>query len=174
MNLSRKQLAATDLVTSIQRHINDNGLHPADLKLEITESAIMDNPEEAIRVLHEIRQINVELHMDDFGTGYSSLSCLHRFPIGGLKIDRSFVSQMTQRKDFAIVIDTIVSLTQKLDLRLVAEGVEPRSRCRCWRKWVPVAQGYYFAKPLAAGDAEKFAISEYKVRQAESRRVSAA
>ena len=61
----------------------------------------MENPEDAVRVLHEIRKTDVELHMDDFGTGYSSLSCLHRFPIGGLKIDRSFVSKMAERKDFA-------------------------------------------------------------------------
>jgi diguanylate cyclase (GGDEF)-like protein len=175
VNLSRKQLAAPDLVASIDRYIKSNGLRPSDLKLEITESAIMDNPEEAIRVLHEIRQINVELHMDDFGTGYSSLSCLHRFPIGGLKIDRSFVSQMVERKDFAIVIDTIISLTQKLNLRLVAEGVETEEQLLLLRSMgCQLAQGYYFAKPLAAGDAERFAISEYKLRQPEVPRVSAA
>jgi EAL domain-containing protein (putative c-di-GMP-specific phosphodiesterase class I) len=175
VNLSRKQLAAPDLVASIDRYIKSNGLRPSDLKLEITESAIMDNPEEAIRVLHEIRQINVELHMDDFGTGYSSLSCLHRFPIGGLKIDRSFVSRMVERKDFAIVIDTIISLTQKLNLRLVAEGVETEEQLLLLRSMgCQLAQGYYFAKPLAAGDAERFAISEYKLRQPEVPRVSAA
>ena len=73
VNLSRKQLAYTDLVASIERAIHSNGLTPSDLKLEITESAIMDDPEDAVRVLHEIRRTNVELHMDDFGTGYSSL-----------------------------------------------------------------------------------------------------
>ena len=124
VNLSRKQLTAPDLVNSISRIIKQYAIRPCDLKLEITESAVMNNPEEAVRVLHEIRQMDIELHMDDFGTGYSSLSCLHRFPIGGLKIDRAFVSNMCERQDYSVVIDAIISLALKLNLRLVAEGVE--------------------------------------------------
>jgi diguanylate cyclase (GGDEF)-like protein len=175
VNLSRKQLAAADLVSNIDRYIKENGLQPADLKLEITESAIMEDPEEAIRVLHQIRGINVELHMDDFGTGYSSLSCLHRFPIGGLKIDRSFVSKMVERKDFAIVIDTIISLTKKLNLRVVAEGVETEEQMRLLAEMgCGLAQGYLFAKPLGAADAERFAVTEYKSRGAGAARGEAA
>ena len=157
VNLSRKQLAFTDLVASIARAIESNGLSPADLKLEITESAIMDDPEDAVRVLHEIRRTHVELHMDDFGTGYSSLSCLHRFPIGGLKIDRSFISQMAERKDFATVIDAIIALTHKLGLRLVAEGVETEEQFLLLRSMgCQLAQGYLFAKPLPVSAVEDF------------------
>jgi diguanylate cyclase (GGDEF)-like protein len=175
VNLSRKQLAAPDLVSSIERGIKENGLRPVDLKLEITESAIMEDAEQAIRVLHEIRRTNVELHMDDFGTGYSSLSCLHRFPIGGLKIDRSFVSKMAERKDFAIVIDAIISLTHKLDLRLVAEGVETQEQLTLLSAMgCKLAQGYYFAKPLPAAQAEAFAITENKLPQRQTQRVCAA
>jgi diguanylate cyclase (GGDEF)-like protein len=175
VNLSRKQLTSPDLVASIERGIKDNGLTPADLKLEITESAIMQDPEDAIRVLHEIRRTNVELHMDDFGTGYSSLSCLHRFPIGGLKIDRSFVSKMASRKDFAIVIDAIISLTQKLNLRLVAEGVETEEQLLLLRAMgCQLAQGYYFAKPLPAAAAEAFVAGKNQIIPTDPTRVCAA
>jgi diguanylate cyclase len=174
VNLSRKQLATADLVSNIDRYIKGNGLRPSDLKLEITESAIMEDPEEAIRVLHQIRKIDVELHMDDFGTGYSSLSCLHRFPIGGLKVDRSFVSKMVERKDFAIVIDTIISLTKKLNLRVVAEGVETEEQMRLLREMgCGLAQGYLFSKPLGAAEAERFAVTEYKLRGATTRGAAA-
>ena len=175
VNLSRKQLSAPDLVSSIDRYIKENGLRPSDLKLEITESAIMENPEEAIRILHEIRKIDVELHMDDFGTGYSSLSCLHRFPLNGLKIDRTFVSQMAERRDFAIVIDAVISLSHKLSLRLIAEGVETENQVlQLTKMGCKLAQGYFFSKPLPAAMAETFAITEYKLRDASVPRISAA
>jgi diguanylate cyclase (GGDEF)-like protein len=175
VNLSRKQLSAPDLVSSIDRYIKQNGLRPSDLKLEITESAIMENAEEAIRVLHEIRKIDVELHMDDFGTGYSSLSCLHRFPLNGLKIDRSFVSQMAERRDYAIVIDAVISLSHKLNLRLIAEGVETEDQLlQLTKMGCKLAQGYFFSKPLSAATAETFAITEYKLRDPATPRTTAA
>jgi diguanylate cyclase (GGDEF)-like protein len=175
VNLSRKQLCAPDLVSSIDRYIKHNGLRPSDLKLEITESAIMENTEEAVRILHEIRKINVELHMDDFGTGYSSLSCLHRFPLSGLKIDRSFVSQMAERHDFAIVIDTVISLSHKLNLRLIAEGVETQDQLlQLTKMGCKLAQGYFFSKPLPAATAEMFAITDYKLRDRAALRTNAA
>ena len=99
--------------------------------------------------------------MDDFGTGYSSLSCLHRFPLGGLKIDRSFVKNMSERQDYALVIDAIISLTDKLNLRLVAEGVETMDQLLLLQGMgCKLAQGYYFAKPLAATAAEAYVISK--------------
>jgi diguanylate cyclase (GGDEF)-like protein len=161
VNLSRKQLSAPDLVSSIQDIMLAHKIRPCDIKLEITESAIMTDPEEAIRVLHEIRRTDVELHMDDFGTGYSSLSCLHRFPLGGLKIDRSFVKNMEERKDYALVIDAVISLTDRLNLRLVAEGVETIEQLKLLQGMgCKLVQGYYFAKPLTAKAAEEFVISK--------------
>ena len=87
---------------------------PRNLKLEITESAVMEDPDESIRVLDSIRRLGIELHMDDFGTGYSSLSCLHRFPISGLKIDRAFVEDIQARRDAAALVRAIVSLRMTL------------------------------------------------------------
>jgi diguanylate cyclase (GGDEF)-like protein len=163
VNLSRKQLAIPDLVGSVSRIMQQHSIRPADLKLEITESAIMDDPEDAIRVLQQIQRINVELHMDDFGTGYSSLSCLHRFPIRGLKIDRAFVSNMVERKDYALVIDAIISLTHKLSLRLVAEGVETAEQVALLQTMgCKLAQGYYFSKPLPSAAAEAFVLEKFR------------
>ncbi|HZK81792.1 MAG TPA: EAL domain-containing protein, partial [Humisphaera sp.] len=160
VNLSRKQLVAPDLVSSIVAAMTRHGLLPSDLKLEITETAVMNDPEDAVRVLHQIRRTGVELHMDDFGTGYSSLSCLHRFPLGGLKIDRAFVSNMIEREDYALVIDAIISLTHKLKLCLVAEGVETEEQLTILQAMgCELAQGYYFAKPLAPAAAEAFVVS---------------
>ncbi|HWE01929.1 MAG TPA: EAL domain-containing protein [Tepidisphaeraceae bacterium] len=164
VNLSRKQLVAPELVSSIVRTIKEHGIDPADLKLEITETAVMHNPEEAVRVLHLIRDAGIELHMDDFGTGYSSLSCLHKFPIGGLKIDRAFVSNMVERQDYALVIDAIISLSNKLKLRLVAEGVETAEQLALLQVLgCHLAQGYFFAKPLAPAAAEAFVVAGKKL-----------
>jgi diguanylate cyclase (GGDEF)-like protein len=161
VNLSRKQLAVPELISSIARILETHKVAPQDLNLEITESAIMSDPEEAVRVLHEIRKLNIELHMDDFGTGYSSLSCLHRFPISGLKIDRAFVSNMVEREDYALVIDTIISLSQKLRHRLVAEGVETQDQAtRLQTMGCKLAQGYYYSKPLAPAAAEAFVLQK--------------
>ena len=175
VNLSRKQLAAPELVGSTARILREHSVRAEDLNLEITESAaIMSDPEEAVRVLHQIRQMNIELHMDDFGTGYSSLSCLHRFPISGLKIDRAFVSNMVEREDYALVIDTIISLSQKLHHRLVAEGVETADQVALLQTMgCKLAQGYYFAKPLTPSAAETFVL-EKKKSTTESDRESAA
>jgi EAL domain-containing protein (putative c-di-GMP-specific phosphodiesterase class I) len=160
VNLSRKQLAAPQLIASIRSILERYCTGPSDLKLEITEGAVMQDPEEAVRVLHQIRELGIELHMDDFGTGYSSLSCLHRFPISGLKIDRSFVTNVAERRDYAQVISAIISLTHTLDLNLVAEGVETRDDSKMLQTMgCDLAQGYYFAKPLDAPAAERFVLA---------------
>jgi diguanylate cyclase len=175
VNLSRKQLAAPDLVSVIVGLLKEHGLRPSDLKLEITESAIMNDPEGAIRVLHEIRKMDVELHMDDFGTGYSSLSCIHRFPIGGLKVDRSFVSNMIDRHDYALVIDAIISLTHKLNLRLVAEGVETEEQLVLLKSMnCKLAQGYFFARPLSPTAANEFLLAQKRLPQISNSQTTAA
>lgn len=163
VNLSRKQLAAPDLVNSIRTIIEASGVHPS-LKLEITESAIMNDAEASVCVMDQIRALGVELHMDDFGTGYSSLSCLHRFPIGGLKIDRSFVSNMGDRRDYVLVLEAIISLAQKLNLRIVAEGVETEEQMVMLQSMgCDLAQGYYFARPLDPGGVEAIVTSQRKL-----------
>lgn len=158
VNLSRRQLSSPALVDQIRQAYGDAGL-PADrLILEITENAIMQDAEGAVEVLKQIRGLGVELHMDDFGTGYSSLSCLHRFPISGLKIDRSFVQNVGERRDYAAVVNAIIALAQNLGMALVAEGVETTGQLAMLQSLgSELAQGFLFAKPLEAGKALEFA-----------------
>jgi diguanylate cyclase (GGDEF)-like protein len=169
VNLSRKQLAAPDLVERVAQILAETGIRPHDLKLEITESSIMENPDEAVRVLGQIRALGVELHMDDFGTGYSSLSCLHRFPITGLKIDRAFVEDVQIRRDAAALIKAIVNLAHDLGIQVVAEGLEmPAQVAFLQALECDMGQGFRFAKPLSAEAAEKYFVSTLLPAAAES------
>ena len=159
VNLSRKQLGAAKLVETVGQVIRDTGLSPSDLKLEITESTIMEDAERGVHVLEQIRQQGIHLHMDDFGTGYSSLSCLHRFPINGLKIDRSFITSVSERRDYAAVVNAIVSLTHNLGIQLVAEGVETLDQAAMLQSMgCEFAQGYLFSRPLDAEKVESFVL----------------
>jgi diguanylate cyclase (GGDEF)-like protein len=157
VNLSRKQLADPELVERIAKTIKDTGIQPQDLKLELTESAVMENPDEAVRVLGKIRDLGVELQIDDFGTGYSSLSCLHRFPISGLKIDRAFVEDVQVRKGAASLIKAIVNLAHELGIQVVAEGLElPAQVAFLQALDCDLGQGFRFSKPLAPEAAELY------------------
>ena len=160
VNLSRKQLSAPDLVKHIAATMQETGVRPSDLKLEITESAIMANPDEAIRVLTEIRKLGVELHMDDFGTGYSSLSYLNRFPISGLKIDRSFVEDVEMRRNAVPLVKAVVSLAHDLGIQVVAEGLEMPSQVAFLQALdCDLGQGFRFSRPLSAEAAESYVLS---------------
>src|SRR6185295_4208542 len=123
VNLSARQVSQPDLVERIQRALTISKLHPHFLKLELTESVVMENAESAAQMLKRLRALGVQLSIDDFGTGYSSLSYLHRFPVNYLKIDRSFVDRMTIDGDNAIV-RTITTLAQNLGMEVIAEGIE--------------------------------------------------
>lgn len=161
VNLSRKQLASPDLAADIARAVADAGIAPTDLKMEITESILMEDMEQAIEVLGEIRRLGIDLHMDDFGTGYSSLSCLHRFPISALKIDRAFVNNIAARHDYAAVVYAIVALALNLRIKLVAEGVETEEQMQLLQALgCDHAQGYYFARPLPPEEALEFALKQ--------------
>ena len=163
VNLSRKQLAAPDLLQRIAQVLGETGIRPTDLKLEITESTIMEDGDRGVKVLQQLRKMGVLLHMDDFGTGYSSLSCLHRFPINGLKIDRCFVNNVSERRDYAAVVNAIVSLTRNLDIELVAEGVETHEQARMLQSMgCDLAQGYLFARPLDPTAAEAFLVAQHQ------------
>ena len=104
-----------------------------------------------------IRGLGVQLHIDDFGTGYSSLSCLHRFPLDGLKIDRAFISHVVGRRDYVAVVQAIVTLARNLNFRLVAEGIETAAQMELVKELgCDYAQGFLFARPLDAAEAERF------------------
>ena len=158
VNLSVRQFACPNLVEDIDQVLLETAIDPNYLKMEITESAIMDNAQTAITVLEQLRSRHIQISIDDFGTGYSSLGYLHRFPVDNLKIDRSFVSQIQSDKRKYQVVDMIVSLSKQLQLSIIAEGIETTEQLQ-WLQNVgcEYGQGYLFSKPLPAVDvAAKF------------------
>jgi predicted signal transduction protein with EAL and GGDEF domain len=157
VNLSRKQLAMPDLLPRIRQILADTGVNPRFLKLEITESTMMQDADAALAVLKQIQAMNIQLHMDDFGTGYSSLSCLQQFPLDGLKIDRQFVSGIATRADHAAVLRAIVQLAHNLKIPLVAEGIETLDQIKVLDSLgCDQAQGFFFARPMDTESATKF------------------
>ncbi len=154
VNLSSKQFAHPNLIDRIDEILADTAIDPTCLRLEITESVIMGQPEAAMDKLRQIKQRGLTLSMDDFGTGYSSLSYLHKFPFNVLKIDRSFVSRIGPNGEDSEIVATIVALAHNLGMKVVAEGVETAeqaARLRALR--CQYAQGFYFDRPLSAPDA---------------------
>ena len=157
VNISKRQLTQTDLVKTLQNVLRTTRIEPHTLKLEITETAIMDNLNEFNPVLQRVRACGVYLCIDDFGTGHSSLSCLHEFSIDVLKIDRSFLINMKENRAYAAVTQAIVTLAQNLGMDVVAEGVEtPQQVAQLQALEADYAQGYYFAKPLPPEEAAAF------------------
>ena len=151
VNLSSKQLAQPDLVNWIGEVLEETNVEAKYLKLEITESAVMDNAEMAVRLLKRLQALGVQLSIDDFGTGYSSLGYLHRFPVNTLKIDRSFVGRIGEAAENIEIVRTIVSLAENMGMDVVAEGVETLSQLTQLRKLnCQFGQGYLFSRPVDA------------------------
>jgi EAL domain-containing protein (putative c-di-GMP-specific phosphodiesterase class I) len=131
--------------------VKDVGIDPSLIELEITESQLMQDPDHAIRIMQSLCDGGMRIAIDDFGTGYSSLAYLTRFPVGALKIDRSFVADVNQDPNDATIVRTIIEMAHSLGFTVVAEGVETEEQAtflrllRCER-----AQGYLFAKPMPA------------------------
>ena len=173
VNLSGKQFMQRDLLEQVEAVLRQTGLDPGSLKLEITESVVMDNIETATRTLERLRALGVELSIDDFGTGYSSLSYLQRFPVSTLKIDRSFVSRMTESEGTAEIVKTIMTLAQNLGMGVVAEGVETElQREQLKALECEFGQGYYFARPMDDDDAEELLRSRLKEAGPEAQAIS--
>jgi EAL domain-containing protein (putative c-di-GMP-specific phosphodiesterase class I) len=148
VNLSARQVAQPDLLDLIKAALEKSKLDPHYLKLEITESVVMENAEAAAQMFKQLRALGVQLSIDDFGTGYSSLSYLHRFPLNYLKIDRSFVSRMTTDDDNAIV-KTISTLAHNLGMEVIAEGIETKDQYeQLKRLGCEYGQGFLFSVPL--------------------------
>lgn len=165
VNLSGKQLEAPDLVSRIKQIFEETGVSPTSIVLEITESIMMHNAEYVIPVLHQLRNLGVRLHLDDFGTGYSSLSCLHRFPLSGIKIDKSFVHAIKERQDYKAVVQGIVSMAHNLGMSLVAEGIETSDQAKMLLSMeCDNAQGYFFNRPLDASKAEAYLVDASSAR----------
>ncbi len=155
VNLSAKQLMHPSLITQVKEILQNTGLDSQFLKLEVTESTVMEHSEIALRVLSQLRELGVGLSTDDFGTGFSSLSYLHRFPFNRLKIDRSFINKMDEDKKSGEIVRTILMLAQNLNIETVAEGIEtPQQLAQLQKLGCNFGQGYLFSKPVSAPETE--------------------
>lgn len=156
VNLSASQFRQQGLVDSIREALDAAGLQPRFLEVELTESAVMSDPEESIAILEQLSTMGVLVSVDDFGTGYSSMSYLRRFPIDKLKIDRVFISEIVNRPEDASIVRAIVSLAHSLRLKVVAEGVETASQLAFLKAvGCDEYQGYHFSRPLPAAGFEE-------------------
>ena len=153
VNLSARSLQRRDLVELVERLVDETGLPADSLALEITEGAVMANMEAAVESLRRLRELGVAVSVDDFGTGYSSLSYLKRFPIDSVKIDRSFIRDVTTDPNDAAIVSTIIAMGHSLNLRVIAEGVETEEQLAfLYDRGCDEFQGYLFAKPLPDAD----------------------
>ena len=151
VNLSLKQLRQPNFTRRIGSILRSYEVSPTSLELEITETTLMENPERTIRLLNQLYALGLHLTIDDFGTGYSSLSALQQFPIGTLKIDRSFVRHMSTNPDDATIVSTIIQMGRNLDLDVVAEGVESEDQLALLQKLgCTYVQGLLFGDPMSS------------------------
>jgi diguanylate cyclase (GGDEF)-like protein/PAS domain S-box-containing protein len=156
VNLSPRQLASPDVVERVTRALERTGLAPHRLTVEITETAVLEDVEEAVRVLERLKQLGLQVAVDDFGTGYASLGYLKRLPVDCVKIDRSFVTEVGAGGEDAKIAAAVIGLAAALDLKVIAEGIETQAQrqalidlgCR-------YGQGYLFARPQPSADAER-------------------
>ncbi len=161
INLSGKQFDQADLVAQMGQILRETGLEPSSVKLEITETVLMDNAEIIASLLNQLRTLGCQLSLDDFGTGYSSLSYLHQFPIDTLKIDRSFVSRIGSDNEGSEIVRTILTLAHNFNMDVVAEGVEtPQQMLYLKELGCEYGQGYFMSKPMDSKTAEALLAAE--------------
>jgi predicted signal transduction protein with EAL and GGDEF domain len=154
VNISAVELRARDFVASVRSILTETGFEPHYLELELTETFLMQDMESTAAVLRALKSLGVRLALDDFGTGYSSLSYLKRFPIDTLKIDRSFVCDLTTDAGDASIVDAVIGMGRSLHMMVVAEGVETQEQFACLqRQGCPEGQGYFFSRPVSADKA---------------------
>jgi EAL domain-containing protein (putative c-di-GMP-specific phosphodiesterase class I) len=154
VNVSSRQLTQQNFLWIVEQAVHDAGLKPCDLRLEITETALMDSPHVAAKLLRDLREFGVKIYLDDFGTGYSSLSHLHKLPVDALKIDRSFVKSLLL-PDRPAIVESILALARTLNTSVVAEGIEEEVQAReLKRLGCTHAQGFLFSRPLSTRAAE--------------------
>ena len=157
INLSARQFREKNLAEIVERIIRTHGVDPRLLEIEITESSLMANTDEAVRTLGHLKSLGLKLSVDDFGTGYSSLAYLKRFPLDSLKIDRSFVNDVTTSVDDANITRAIIGMSRNLGLKVVAEGVETEAQLAfLLAAGCGEMQGYYFSRPLPAAETQQW------------------
>ena len=142
------ELAEIDLLAGI---IDQSGVDPTVVKLEITETLLVEDPDHAVAALNQLKELGVSIAIDDFGTGYSSLSYLHQYPLDTLKIDRAFVSNMDKSENSRRIVTSVAHLALALEMDIVAEGIEEKAQLEALRDMgCQYGQGYYMAKPTTA------------------------
>jgi EAL domain-containing protein (putative c-di-GMP-specific phosphodiesterase class I) len=157
INISPLQLQSDRICTVVAQALAESGLDPALLELEITESSLMQNLEASRRTLAELQRMGILLSIDDFGTGYSSLSYLKRLPINTLKIDKSFVRDLSEDEDDASIVNATIAMAHRMHLRVVAEGVVSHEQLRFLKRLkCDEIQGYLLCQPLPSDEAESF------------------
>ncbi len=157
VNLSPSELQSPHLTREVASVLEQTGLAPESLTLEITESGAMADPEATLETLRELRRLGVRLALDDFGTGHSSLSHLREFPIDVLKLAKPFVDRLDQESEDTTFTDAILRLAGALQLTVVAEGIERAEQVAVLRRLeCALGQGYYFSRPLDPADTERF------------------
>ncbi len=162
VNLSGRQFLGGNLAAFVAQALQEAGMPAHSLELEITESILMEDTQLAVQTLNALSELGITLAIDDFGTGYSSLSYLKRFPLNILKIDRSFVHDITLDKDDAAIVDAILAISRRLNLKVVAEGVETQAQLDFLQeKGCDYVQGYYFSKPLPLSELTQF-VTQYQ------------
>ncbi|HEB12919.1 MAG TPA: EAL domain-containing protein [Actinobacteria bacterium] len=167
VNLSNSQLKDPGFVSLVKQILMETQLDPHLLELELTETIIMENVEEIAVILFELKELGVAMAVDDFGTGYSSLSSLKLYPVDTLKIDKSFISDMTISPDSAAIVTATLSLARSLNLRVIAEGVETEDQFKSLRAGrCELVQGYYFNPPLPAEKFEQLLSSDHGAQKA--------
>jgi EAL domain-containing protein (putative c-di-GMP-specific phosphodiesterase class I) len=156
VNVSGRQLMQPNFPRLVERAVEKAGIkNPSDLRLEITETALMENPNTVAGMLNELREFGVKIYLDDFGTGYCSLSYLHKLPVDVLKVDRSFVRGLGQA-DRPQIVESILALARTINARVVAEGIETEIQAReLERLGCTHAQGFLFSRPLPLAAAEE-------------------
>ncbi|MGR7921310.1 putative bifunctional diguanylate cyclase/phosphodiesterase [Zobellella denitrificans] len=156
VNLGAQQFSQPDFADWLQACVTRAGIQPRQLKLEVTETTMMEHKESCVAMLGRLRQLGFRISLDDFGTGYSALSCLHQFPLDELKIDRSFMVEASQNERAYILLETIVGLARQLSLSLVVEGVEQEDQLALLAGFGALTvQGYYYYRPLPAEEARR-------------------
>jgi len=156
VNIPGRQFSEPELAPSVFRILEETGLDGEHLHLEITESSAMADLDRSVSTLRALKDLGVHVHVDDFGTGYSSLSYIHRFPVDSLKVDRSFVSGMSDRPENLAIVRTVVNLARSLDLSVVVEGIETQQQlCVVREMGCEFGQGWLFAKAMAVSDVDQ-------------------
>jgi EAL domain-containing protein (putative c-di-GMP-specific phosphodiesterase class I) len=149
VNVSARQFRDKNLAMLVARVLRETGLEARYLELELTESLLMHNAEEAITLMQALKTLGVRLAIDDFGTGYSSLAYLKRFPVDRLKIDQSFVQEISTNTDNAVIVRAVISLGHSLNMDVIAEGVESQAQLEFLHAHhCDEVQGYYFSRPV--------------------------